>query len=97
MFVLSPLTCLTSEPYLLLQTVGVGKFQYLLLAYVGLAWISDAMEMMILSFVGPGVKCDFHITPAEESHISSVVFAGMMIGAYTWGARKHTPHALFPW
>jgi hypothetical protein len=59
-----------------IEAIGIGRFQYALLAYVGLAWISDALEMMILSFVGPSVKCQFHTTPAEESHITSVRGAG---------------------
>ena len=35
---------------------GVGKFQLLMLLYVGFAWMADAMEMMILSFLGPAVS-----------------------------------------
>ena len=35
---------------------GVGRFQLLMLLYVGFAWMADAMEMMILSFLGPAVS-----------------------------------------
>ena len=31
------------------------------------------------------VKCLWHITPAQESLITSIVFCGTMVGAYSWG------------
>ena len=31
------------------------------------------------------VKCLWNITPAQESLITSIVFCGTMIGAYSWG------------
>ncbi|XP_027072176.1 organic cation/carnitine transporter 7-like [Coffea arabica] len=65
--------------------MGFGKFQGLLLVYAGLGWISEAMEMMILSFVGVAVQSEWGLSPAEESLITSVVFAGMLAGCYFWG------------
>lgn len=47
-----------SETYTLEQGInaaGVGRFQNWLMLYVGFAWMSDAMEMMLLSFLGPEV------------------------------------------
>lgn len=68
-----------------LTTMGFGKLQYLVLAYAGMAWISEAMEMMILSFVGPAVKKAWKLSSAQETLITTVVFAGMLVGAYSWG------------
>ncbi|XP_047325337.1 organic cation/carnitine transporter 7-like [Impatiens glandulifera] len=68
-----------------LTAVGFGKFQYYILAYAGLGWISEAMEVMILSFVGPAVKLKWGLSSSEESLITTVVFAGMLVGAYSWG------------
>lgn len=68
-----------------LEYVGFGKFQILVLAYAGMGWISEAMEMMLLSFVGPAVQSAWNLSSHEESLITSVVFAGMLIGAYSWG------------
>lgn len=39
-----------------LDAAGVGLYQWLLLLYVGFAWICDAMEMMLLSFLAPAVR-----------------------------------------
>lgn len=68
-----------------LVALGFGNFQLLVLAYAGLGWISEAMEMMLLSFVGPAVQSAWSLSPQEENLITSAVFAGMLIGAYSWG------------
>ncbi|XP_065881174.1 organic cation/carnitine transporter 7-like isoform X2 [Euphorbia lathyris] len=68
-----------------LAAVGFGKFQGFILVYAGIGWFSEAMEIMILSFVGPAVKLQWGLSSSEESLLSSVVFAGTLIGAYSWG------------
>lgn len=65
--------------------VGFGNFQVLVLLYAGMGWVSEAMEMMLLSFVGPAVQSTWGLSSHEESLITSVVFAGMLVGAYSWG------------
>ncbi|XP_008228025.1 PREDICTED: organic cation/carnitine transporter 7 [Prunus mume] len=68
-----------------LVAMGFGKFQILVLAYAGMGWISEAMEMMLLSFVGPAAQSACGVSSQQESFITSVVFAGMLVGAYSWG------------
>lgn len=68
-----------------LTAMGFGKYQILVLAYAGMGLISEAMEMMLLSFVGPAVQVEWGLSSNEESMITSVVFAGMLIGAYSCG------------
>uniref|UniRef100_A0A2N9HHH5 Major facilitator superfamily (MFS) profile domain-containing protein n=1 Tax=Fagus sylvatica TaxID=28930 RepID=A0A2N9HHH5_FAGSY len=68
-----------------LVAMGFGNFQILVLVYAGMGWISEAMEMMLLSFVGPAVQSAWGLSSNEESLITSVVFAGMLVGAYSWG------------
>ncbi|KAL1204844.1 Organic cation/carnitine transporter 7 [Cardamine amara subsp. amara] len=74
-----------------LVAMGFGKFQLYVLSYAGMGWVAEAMEMMLLSFVGPAVQSLWNLSAREESFITSVVFAGMLIGAYSWGvvADKH--------
>lgn len=67
------------------MAVGFGNFQGLVLAYAGMGWVSEAMEMMLLSFVGPAVQLEWGLSSQEESFITSAVFAGMLVGAYSWG------------
>ncbi|KAK3244262.1 hypothetical protein CYMTET_46119 [Cymbomonas tetramitiformis] len=68
-----------------LDAVGFGRFQFYLLVYTGFAWASDALEMMLLSYLGPAARCHFGLSTYQESCITSVVFVGMMFGSYTWG------------
>jgi MFS family permease len=68
-----------------LVSMGFGKFQAFVLAYSGMAKISEAMEMMLLSFVGQSVQAEWGLSAQEESLITSVVFLGMLVGAYCWG------------
>ncbi|GAB2212312.1 hypothetical protein Drorol1_Dr00025665 [Drosera rotundifolia] len=68
-----------------LASVGFGKFQFLVLAYSRFGWASEAMEMMLLSFVGPAVQSQWNLCSTQESLITSAVFTGMLIGAYSWG------------
>ncbi|XP_065863971.1 organic cation/carnitine transporter 7-like isoform X2 [Euphorbia lathyris] len=68
-----------------LLAVGFGKFQYFVLLYSGMGWVSEAMEMMLLSFVGTAVQKEWGLTSHQESLITTVVFLGMLVGAYSWG------------
>lgn len=68
-----------------LGMVGFGKYQGLILAYGGIGYIADAMEIMILSFIGTAVESEWHLSPNEKSLISTVVFAGMLVGSYFCG------------
>ncbi|PKU72309.1 organic cation/carnitine transporter 7 [Dendrobium catenatum] len=68
-----------------LISLGFGKFQTFVLIYSGVAYAAEAMEVMILSFIGSAVQSKWNLSPHEKSLISSVVFAGMLVGAYSWG------------
>ncbi|KAJ8763496.1 hypothetical protein K2173_002379 [Erythroxylum novogranatense] len=68
-----------------LASLGFGKFQVLVLVYAGMGWVSDAMEMMILSFIGPAVKAKWNLNSNKESLITTVVFAGLLVGSFSWG------------
>ncbi|KAM0903603.1 hypothetical protein ACQ4PT_018560 [Festuca glaucescens] len=68
-----------------LAAMGFGKFQALVLAYAGMGWVAEAMELMLLSFVGPLVREEWNVSAQDESLLSSVVFVGMLIGACSWG------------
>ncbi|KAJ0090865.1 hypothetical protein Patl1_14005 [Pistacia atlantica] len=39
--------------------VGFGKYQVVVLLYAGLGYLAEAMEIMILSFIGPAIKKGF--------------------------------------
>ncbi|CAL5083594.1 unnamed protein product [Urochloa decumbens] len=68
-----------------LTRIGFGRFQTLVLVYSGLGWVAEAFEIMLLSFVGPAVEAEWGVSGAEQGLISSVVFAGMLIGSIAGG------------
>lgn len=67
-----------------------GAFHWLLLLYTGMSWACDAMEVMILSYLGPSARCEWGLTAAQESTLTSMVFLGMTLGAPVWGMVSDT-------
>ncbi|CAN0880314.1 Organic cation/carnitine transporter 7 [Linum grandiflorum] len=68
-----------------IESMGFGLFQTLMCCYAGMGWVSEAMEMMILSFIGPAVKIEWNLPADQEPIVTVVVFAGMLFGSYIWG------------
>ncbi|PIN03606.1 Synaptic vesicle transporter SV2 (major facilitator superfamily) [Handroanthus impetiginosus] len=68
-----------------LSSIGFGTFHGVALAFAGIGWFSDAMEVGLLSFIGPALKSEWLLSPTQESLLSTIVFVGMLIGAYFWG------------
>lgn len=68
-----------------LTVMGFGKFQAFVLAYAGMGWVLEAMQLMLLSFLGSLVQEEWKISSQDVSLLSSVVFAGMLIGSSAWG------------
>ncbi|XP_033845976.1 synaptic vesicle 2-related protein [Periophthalmus magnuspinnatus] len=68
-----------------LEAVGFGKYHWKICLFTGLSWIGDAMEMMILSILGPQLHCEWRLPGYKVALITSVVFIGMGIGSPLWG------------
>ncbi|XP_070706529.1 synaptic vesicle 2-related protein-like isoform X2 [Pempheris klunzingeri] len=68
-----------------LEAFGFGKFQIKMGLLTGLSWIADAMEMMILSILGPQLHCEWSLPKYKVALITSVVFIGMGISSPVWG------------
>ncbi|CAI5495156.1 unnamed protein product [Closterium sp. Naga37s-1] len=68
-----------------LSAVGFGAFHWLLLGYAGLAWAAEAMELLLLSFIAAPAAAHWGVGGDGEAALSSVVFAGMLVGAFAWG------------
>lgn len=47
--------------------------------------MADAMEMMILSILGPALHCDWLLNEWQKALITTVVFCGMMLSGTIWG------------
>ncbi|KAI8505148.1 hypothetical protein Bbelb_172570 [Branchiostoma belcheri] len=67
------------------EAIGFGRFQIKLSVLSGLAWMADAMEMMILSILSPQLLCEWQLSSWEEAFITTIVFVGMMVSSSMWG------------
>uniref|UniRef100_A0A914EPS9 Major facilitator superfamily (MFS) profile domain-containing protein n=1 Tax=Acrobeloides nanus TaxID=290746 RepID=A0A914EPS9_9BILA len=67
------------------EYLGFGRFQVMLSLLTGLAWMADAMEMMILSILFPALSCEWEISTVEQAMITTCVFSGMMLSSTVWG------------
>lgn len=47
--------------------------------------MADAMEMMLLSFVGPTIRCEWHLETGVDGIITTSIFLGGAIGMPFWG------------
>ena len=69
-----------------LNRIGFGRAHVFLLFIVGLFFSSDAAESMLLSYVGPAVRCSWSdVSPEQSAALTTVVFVGMAVGAIFWG------------
>ncbi|KAM9735210.1 synaptic vesicle 2-related protein-like [Menidia menidia] len=68
-----------------IEAIGFGIFQWKISLLTGLAWIGDAMEMMILSILGPQLHCEWSLPSYQVALITSVVFIGMGFSSPVWG------------
>eukprot|EP00118_Oscarella_pearsei_P022621 m.264147 g.264147 ORF g.264147 m.264147 type:complete len:595 (+) comp40466_c0_seq4:76-1860(+) len=68
-----------------IDSCGFGWFQIKSSFFCGLISIVDAMEIMVLSMLSPAARCEFNLDDWEQSLITTVVFAGMLLGAVFWG------------
>lgn len=69
-----------------IEAVGLGRFQWRLFWVNGLVWAADAMEIIAIGFVLPSVVETFSLGPAAAGLVGSVFFAGMLVGAWGFGA-----------
>ncbi|KAK0417939.1 hypothetical protein QR680_013289 [Steinernema hermaphroditum] len=67
------------------EYLGFGRFQVKLSILTGIAWMADAMEMMILSIISPALNCEWEISAVQQAMITTVVFSGMMLSSTVWG------------
>jgi MFS family permease len=62
-----------------------GFYQYRLLLLCGFAFMADALEVNLLSFVSVCAGKEWSLSNAEEASITAVVFIGIVCGSGFWG------------
>ena len=67
------------------EKIGIGRFQYPLIAAAGLTWSGDAMELSVMAYVLPVLRDEWGISQPAADAFASILFAGMLAGALAWG------------
>ena len=74
------------SPSQVIDSIGYGRFQVILTVIVGIANLSDAMEMMILSLIGPILSCSsWKVSTTSVASLTTTVFLAMSIASPIWG------------
>lgn len=58
------------------NALGFGPFQLVLSFVIGLCWMSEAIELMILSILSPALQCEWGISQYQQAFLTTVVFIG---------------------
>ncbi|XP_044257208.1 synaptic vesicle glycoprotein 2B-like [Tribolium madens] len=69
-----------------IELTGYGKFHYILLAVCGFVSTSEEMDVISMSFILPSAQCDLNLSTQSKGWLNSIIFIGMMAGAYVWGS-----------
>lgn len=69
-----------------IELTGYGKFHYILLTVCGFVSTSEEMDVISMSFILPSAQCDLNLSTQSKGWLNSIIFIGMMAGAYAWGS-----------
>lgn len=69
-----------------IELTGYGRFHYFLLLVCGFVSTSEEMDVISMSFILPSAQCDLHLSTHTKGWLNSIIFIGMMAGAYVWGS-----------
>ncbi|TSM85919.1 Synaptic vesicle glycoprotein 2C [Bagarius yarrelli] len=76
---------LAQQYELIIQECGHGRFQWQLYFTLGLALMSDGVEVFVVGFVLPSAETDMCMPDSSAGWLGSIVYLGMMVGAFFWG------------
>eukprot|EP00980_Cylindrotheca_fusiformis_P003271 scaffold738_cov124-Cylindrotheca_fusiformis.AAC.10 len=68
-----------------IERMGLGRFQLYVLTAAGLCFASDAMQVMLLSFLSEVLKVEWNLTDDETAFITSNLFVGAIFGTLILG------------
>ena len=68
-----------------IEKLGFGRFQVFMGLVSGAAWIADGMEILVISILGPVLRCEWDIDVYQEAMLTTVVFWGLLVGSPVFG------------
>lgn len=69
-----------------LEKNSVGMFHYAMLLLCGVNFMSDALEVNLLSFLATCAGSEWNLSDTQQASITSVVFGGIIAGSMCWGS-----------
>lgn len=63
------------------EALGLGWFQIKMYLVCGVIGAADALEMLLLAFLSPIVRCEWYLTDSQVAFVTTVVFLGMGVSA----------------
>ncbi|KAJ1309991.1 hypothetical protein OPQ81_006748 [Rhizoctonia solani] len=69
-----------------IDKIGMGPYQWALLALCGFGWAADNMWLQAIAIILPRVQDEYAIPDSRIGILSSSMFCGMMFGALGWGS-----------
>jgi MFS family permease len=69
----------------IIDSLPITSFHHVLLIICSLSFMTDAIEVNLLSYISPCAGADFNLSEQEQATVVSVVFAGQLIGSLFWG------------
>lgn len=68
-----------------IDAIGMGRYQWALLFLSGCGWAADNMWLQAVAIILPRVQDEWRVDDRWIGLVSSSTFAGMMVGAISWG------------
>jgi len=68
-----------------IEHIGFGKAQIWIAIAIGIVFMVDAIEMLLLSVISPVLTCYWDLNSFQEAFISTSVFIGELMGSFLWG------------
>jgi MFS family permease len=67
------------------DVLGVGPFQAKIMVTAGLCFASDAIQVMMLSFLGIALREEWGLSGTSTAFLTSLLFAGALVGTLVLG------------
>jgi len=81
-----------------LETIGFGRFQWMLLALAGLGFCGTTVELIIVPLIKAPMLVQWpHISKFQYSLLSSLTFAGELLGGLLWALISDRFGRRLPW
>lgn len=67
------------------DSIGLGWFQAHIILVTCIFKVSEACQVLLVSLLGPTLRCEWLLTDTQEAFITTIVYIGMFFGSFLWG------------